>query len=77
MNTTLTVRTDRNMREALEERAQAQGLTVSELVRRLLEEAISERPLAQRVGHLKGRLELSDPGADAWRNRLRERNWRT
>lgn len=65
------------MREALEERAQAQGLTVSELVRRLLEEAISERPLAQRVGHLKGRLELSDPGADAWRSRLRERNWRT
>ncbi|MCY3764573.1 MAG: ribbon-helix-helix protein, CopG family [Gemmatimonadetes bacterium] len=77
MNTTLTVRTDRTMREALEERAQAQGLTVSELVRRLLEEAISERPLAQRVGHLKGRLELSDPGGDAWRNRLRERNWRT
>ena len=77
MNTTLTVRTDRTMREALEERAQAQGLTVSELVRRLLEEAISERPLAQRVGHLKGRLEFSEPGADAWRNRLRERNWRT
>ncbi|MDE2999697.1 MAG: ribbon-helix-helix protein, CopG family [Gemmatimonadota bacterium] len=77
MNTTLTVRTDRTMREALEERARAQGLTVSELVRRLLAEAISDRPLAQRAGHLKGRLDLSEPGADAWRNRLRERNWRT
>ena len=65
------------MREALEERAQAQGLTVSELVRRLLEEAISERPLGQRAGHLKGRLELPQPGADPWRNQLRDRNWRT
>ena len=77
MNTTLTVRTDRNMREALEERARAQGLTVSELVRRFLEDAISERPLAQRAGHLKGRLERSGPVADVWRNHLRERNWRT
>ena len=64
------------MREALEERAGAQGLTVSELVRRVLADAISERPLAQRAGHLKGRLELADPDSDAWRNRLRERNWR-
>ena len=77
MDTTLTVRTDRTMREALEERALAQGLTVSELVRRLLAEAISERPLAQRAGHLRGRLELAEPGADAWRNHLRDRNWRT
>ena len=64
------------MRQALEKRAKAQGLTVSELVRRLLEEAISERPMAQRAGHLKGRLELSDPGSDPWRKHLRERNWR-
>lgn len=76
MNTTLTVRTDQAMRQALEKRAKAQGLTVSELVRRLLEEAISERPMAQRAGHLKGRLELSDPGSDSWRKHLRERNWR-
>ena len=77
MNTTLTVRTDRRMREALEERARAQGLTVSELVRRFLEDAISERPLAQLAGHLKGRLERSGSGADVWHNHLRERNWRT
>lgn len=77
MDTTLTVRTDRTMRETLEERARAQGLTVSELVRRLLAEAISERPLGQRAGHLKGRLDLSEPAADTWRNHLRDRNWRT
>lgn len=76
MNTTLTVRTDRAMREALEDRARAQGLTVSELVRRLLDDAISERPLGQRAGHLKGRLEPAGPVSDAWRDQLRERNWR-
>ena len=52
MNTTLTVRTDEKMRQLLERRAKAQGLTVSELVRRVLDEAISEHPLSQRVGHL-------------------------
>ena len=64
------------MREALEKRAQVQGLTVSELVRRLLEEAISESPVAERAGHLRGCLELSDPDSDPWRRHLRERNWR-
>ncbi len=64
------------MREALEDRARAQGLTVSELVRRLLDDAISERPLGQRAGHLKGRLEPAGPDSDAWRDQLRERNWR-
>lgn len=76
MNTTLTVRTDLAMRDALKERARAQGLTVSELVRRLLADAISDRPLGQRAGHLKGRLEPADPDSDAWRDQLRERNWR-
>ena len=76
MNTTLTVRTDQTMRQALERRAKAQGVTVSELVRRILEEAISERPLEQRAGHLKGRLELPDSTSDLWRTQLRERNWR-
>ena len=64
------------MRQALERRARDQGMTVSELVRKILEEAISERPLAQRVGHLKGRLELPDAKSDPWRENLRDRNWR-
>ncbi len=76
MNTTLTVRTDQTMRQALERRANAQGLTVSELVRRILGEAISERPLKQRAGHLRGRLELPGATSDPWRKQLRERNWR-
>lgn len=76
MNTTLTVRTDETMRKALERRAKTQGLTVSELVRRILGDAISERPLSHRAGHLKGRLDLSAVDSDTWRNQMRERNWR-
>ena len=76
MNTTLTVRTGKTMRQTLEKRAKAQGVTVSEFVRRILQEAISERPLAQRAGHLRGRLDLPDPATDHWRNQMRERNWR-
>ena len=75
-NTTLTVRTDAELREALDRRAEAEGKTLSELVREILERAVTERPLAQRVGHLRGRLRLASTG-DAWRKRLRERNWRS
>ena len=77
MNTTLTVRTDEKMRQALVNRARAEGLTVSELVRRILKEAVSERPLVQRVGHLKGCLELPPPDTDPWRMQLHNRNWRS
>lgn len=75
-NTTLTVRTDAELREALDRRAEAEGKTVSEVVREILERAVAERPLAQRIGHLRGRLRLDSTGA-AWRERLRERNWRS
>lgn len=76
MNTTLTIRTDKKMRQALEKRAKDHDITVSECVRQILQEAISERPLSQRIGHLKGGLELSDEPTDSWRQQLRQRNWR-
>lgn len=75
MNTTLTVRTDESLRRALEQRAKHLGTTVSELVRETLREAVAERPLAQRTGHLIGQLELEEP-ADSWSKELKERNWR-
>jgi plasmid stability protein len=76
MSTTLTVRTDEALREALQSRAAAQGKTVSKLVREILEEAVSERPIASRAGYLKGRLDLPEVGEEPWRRQLRERNWR-
>jgi hypothetical protein len=76
MGTTLTVRADSALRDALLNRAQEQGKTLSELVREILEEAVIDRPLGGRIGHLSGRLQLFSPAPEPWRDRLRERNWR-
>ena len=75
MSTTLTVRTDDRLRKALESRAETLGQTVSEFVREVLEEAVTERPLALKTGHLRGRLQLDEP-VDSWSRELAERNWR-
>jgi len=40
--TTLTIRTDEGLREALQKRAEVQGKTVSELAREILTEAVSD-----------------------------------
>ena len=76
MSTTLTVRADDSLRAAIVRRAKTQGKTISEVVREILEEALLERPVELRAGHLKGALRLSRNTSDAWRRRLRERNWR-
>jgi hypothetical protein len=76
MNTILTLRTDDTLRDALEKRARAEGKTVSELARDILRNALVERPLQLRTGHLRGRLNLGQTQPDAWRKELRERNWR-
>jgi hypothetical protein len=74
--TTLTIRTDEALREALQKRAEVQGKTVSELAREILAEAVAERPLAESVGHLCGQLDLAADDSDPWRQQIRERNWR-
>ncbi len=76
MSTTITVRAGRELRDALAKRAAARGETVSELVRRILEEALAGGPLGARVGHLKGKLSLPRPAAGSWRDEIRRRNWR-
>jgi plasmid stability protein len=76
MRTTLTIRTDENLREALKARAAIQGKSVSEVAREILSEALAERPLSERIGHLRGQLDLKPGASDPWRERLRERNWR-
>ena len=76
MDKTLTIRLDRSQNEALTSRAKALNKTRSELVRDLIERGLDERPLARRIGHLKGRLELPSAPAAGWRRRLKDRNWR-
>jgi len=76
MRTTMTIRTDEKLREALQKRAAIQGKSVSELAREILSEAVAERPMAERTGHLRGQLDLKPGSSDPWRRRLKERNWR-
>ena len=75
MRTTLTIRTHPELRKRLEQRARAQGKTVSALAREILEGALDERPLRLRTAHLKGRLQL-EPPREEWRDTLRQRNRR-
>jgi hypothetical protein len=77
MGVVLTVRTDEALREALRRRAAAQGKTVSELVREILESAVQERTIAQRAGHLRGSFGPPDGEEGPRRRQLRERNWRS
>ena len=77
MSTTITIRTDESLRAALDEKAALTGKTVSELVREILEDALTERPFRVRVGHLGGRLRLGEKQSDAWSKKLRKRNWRS
>ena len=74
---TLTIRTDDALRRALARRAEAHGKSVSQVVREILEEALAERSLQEKIGHLKGRLRPAGRGEEPWRRRLRERNWRS
>jgi len=72
---TLTIRLGKGQDEALTGRARALGKTRSELVRDLIDQAITDKPIDGRAGYLKGRVEL--PRARAgWRRALKERNWR-
>lgn len=74
---TLTIQADGKLLEALQRRAEVQGKSVSEVAQEILSKAVEEEPLADRTGHLRGQLSLGSQKTDPWRQRLRERNWRT
>lgn len=76
MSTTITIRTDDELRQALQRRAQAQGKSISELAREILRRALESDSLGSQTGHLRGRLNLPRNQSEPWRKTLRERNWR-
>jgi len=76
MSTTITVRTDPSLRDALQKRADEVGKSLSGFVRDVLQDAVTRRTVAERAGHLKGRLELPRRDLDPWREELKRRNWR-
>jgi Arc/MetJ-type ribon-helix-helix transcriptional regulator len=75
MSKTIAVRVDATLEKAIEERVRASGMTVSEVVRETLRDALAERPLSERIGHLRGSLGVRADD-DPWRGTLRARNWR-
>ena len=75
MNKTIAFRADETLTATLEARARETGTTVSDVVRHTLRQAFAERPHADRIGHLKGKLNL-ESAADPWRRSIRDRNWR-
>jgi len=77
MRTILTLRADGKLRAALRKRAAVQGKSESEVALEILNDALEERPLSARVGHLRGQIELPSETSDAWQMELRERNWRS
>jgi predicted DNA-binding protein len=72
---TLTIRLPDSQDKALTTKAEALGVTRSELVRDLIDRGLDEQPLARNIGHLKGRLALSSKKG-SWQGRIRDRNWR-
>jgi predicted transcriptional regulator len=76
MSTTITIRTDKSLRDALARRAKAQRKTVSHVVREILEDALVERPLGEKIGRLRGGLRVAEPPVGSWQRQIRERNWR-
>ena len=75
MGTTITIRADKPLRDALIRKARAEKRTVSEVVRQILEDALVQRPLAERVGRTRGSLRMAEAHAP-WQRHIRERNWR-
>jgi plasmid stability protein len=76
MSTTVTIRTDEALRKALQARARARGITLSEAAREILRQALEHRPLEVKTAHLRGGLKLPGEPTEPWRKALRERNWR-
>ena len=73
--TSLAVRLEEDLRAAVNRRAAAEGTTVSCFVRETLREAVADRPIGERIRHLKGTVPIGADD-DAWRTELRSRNWR-
>jgi hypothetical protein len=76
MNKTLTIRLDADQQQKLGQTAKMLDKSVSELVREILSEALAERSIGARAGHVKGRISLPAQPRDAWARKIKERNWR-
>lgn len=77
MKTTITVRLDERQQKAVTAAAKQLGKSVSDIVRDALDRRLTERTIAARAGHLKGRIRLPRRDRKGWRRTIGERNWRS
>jgi hypothetical protein len=75
MPRTITISADQALQDALSKRAEVECKSMTEVVRDILETALSEQPLARRIRKLRGNLPFAESAA-AWQRTIRERNWR-
>lgn len=75
----LTVRVETELWDATARRAKTLGTSVSEVVREALREAVDTRPLGDRIGCLRGsiQVETADEPPDRWQTEMRVHNWRS
>jgi hypothetical protein len=76
MSTTITIRADKSLREALTRKAKLERKTISEVIREILEDALVERPLGERLGKTRGSLRIAE-ARSTWERQIRDRNWRS
>ena len=75
MRTTITIRADRALRDALARKAANESKSVSEVVREILEDALVDRSLAERLGRTRGSLRIAVTRS-GWQRQIHDRNWR-
>ncbi len=76
VTTTLTFRLEAKQRKKLREKAAFFGKSESAFLRELLDRELDERPMSERIGHLKGTLSLKGKKQDSWGEHIRKQNWR-
>ena len=75
MKATISVRVEKEMHDALKVRAKHSKVSVSSLVRNLLEDELSRKTILERCSHVIGKLDITIPSED-WRKSIHKRNWR-
>ncbi|MCY3631456.1 MAG: hypothetical protein OXH29_02140 [bacterium] len=75
----MAVRVETELWDAAARRAEVLGTSVSEVVREALREAVTARPLGDRVGLLRGSIhaDTSDAPQHDWLSEIRAHNWRS
>jgi hypothetical protein len=76
MDAALTLRLGGGLRRKLRSRAASLGVSEAELVRQALDREVRSEPLRERARKLRGIVTLPHARGDAFRDRLRSRNWR-